>query len=58
MKDEIISEVRRIRDDYVAKHAYDLNAIFDDLKKGESASSRRIEDLAAKRREQPHGNRP
>jgi len=52
MKDEIICEVRRIRDDYVAKHGNDLDAIFDDLQKRESASSRRIEDLAAMRKAQ------
>jgi hypothetical protein len=56
MKDEIIDEVRRIRDDYVAKHHYNLDDIFEDLKKRESTSSRPIEDLAAKRKTQPHGN--
>jgi hypothetical protein len=54
MKDEIIEEVRRIRDDYVARHARNLDAIFADLKKRESMSARRIVDLAAKRKEQPH----
>jgi hypothetical protein len=58
MKDEIIDEVRRIREDYVAKHAYDMNEIFEDLKTRESKSSRHIEDLAAKRKQQPHGKRP
>jgi len=56
MKDEFIEEVRRIRDGYVAKFDYDLNAIFADLKTQESASSRPIEDLAAKRKKQPHDN--
>ena len=58
MKDEIISEVRRIRDDYVAKHGCDLDAIFDDLQKRESASSRQIEDLAAKRKKSSCGKEP
>ena len=56
MKDEIIDEVRRIRDDYVAKHHYNLDDIFEDLKKREATSTRLIEDLAAKRKAQPHGN--
>jgi hypothetical protein len=53
MKYEIIDEVRRIRDEYVAKHDYNLNLIFEDLKARESASSRRIENLAAQRNAQP-----
>ena len=57
MKDEIIDEVRRIRDRYVARHGWDLNAVFADLKKREAASSRRIVDLSAKRRKQSHPNR-
>jgi hypothetical protein len=56
MKDEIIDEVRHIRDDYFAKHHYDLNVFFEDLKKREAASSRLIEDLAAKRKGQPYTN--
>ena len=58
MKDEIIDEVKRIRDDYVARHAFDMDAIFEDLKKRESASSRPIEDLAAKRKKPSHAERP
>jgi hypothetical protein len=57
MKDEIIDEVRLIREAYVAQHNYDMNLIFEDLESRESASTRRIEDLAAKRKRQSRGDR-
>ena len=43
MKDDsIVEEVRRIRQAHAAKHGYDLDAIFDDLKKTERQEKRRI----------------
>ena len=51
MTDEIMAEVRRIRDAYVAKHNRDLDAVFADLKQRESASPGRFVDLAAQRKE-------
>jgi len=36
MNDEIISEVRFIKDDIAAKFNYDLRALFEDLKQGEA----------------------
>jgi len=53
MKDEIIEEVRRIRDRYVARHGGDLDAICADLKRREASSSRPSVDLAAMRKKQP-----
>jgi hypothetical protein len=38
--DEIISGVRRIREEYVAKHKYDLNEMFADLKIKEATFNR------------------
>ena len=37
LSDEIIDEVRSIRDAHVAKFNYDLRAIYADLKKSETA---------------------
>ena len=36
MNDEIISEIRLIKDDIAAKFNYDLRALFEDLKQGEA----------------------
>jgi hypothetical protein len=36
MNDEIISEVRFIKDDIAAKFNYDLRALFEDIKRGEA----------------------
>ena len=33
MNDEIITEVRQVREAHAAKFGYDLNAIYDDLKR-------------------------
>jgi len=41
-KDEIVEEVRRQREAYVAKFNYDLDAIYRDLKAKERKSKRRI----------------
>ncbi|MGE0085002.1 MAG: hypothetical protein AB7S75_11340 [Desulfococcaceae bacterium] len=46
--DEIISEVRKIREEYVAEHNFRLDEIFADLKKKELASNRQLFDLRHK----------
>ncbi len=38
MNDPIVDEVRRVRDAYAARFHYDLDAIFQDIKKREQAS--------------------
>ena len=43
--DEIIAEVRKIREEYVAEHNYSLDEIFADLKGKEASSNRRLIDL-------------
>ena len=48
--DEIIAEVRKIREEYAAEHNYDLDEIFEDLKREEASSSRRFVDLRQKRK--------
>jgi len=52
MTDEIMAEVRRVRDRYVAKYGHDLDAIYADLKKREAASKRPLVDLASRRKAQ------
>ena len=44
-KDEIVEEVRRVRDEYAAKFDYDLRTIFEDVKKQEKQSKREIVSL-------------
>ena len=46
--DEIITEVRKIREEYVAEHNYSLDEIFADLKRKEATSNKRIVDLRRK----------
>ncbi len=46
--DEIITEVRKIREDYVAEHNYNLDEIFADLKRKEASSNKRLVDLRRK----------
>ena len=47
-KDEIVEEVRRVRNAYAAKFDYDLNKIFKDLKKQEEKSKRKFVSLKPK----------
>ena len=42
MKDTIIAELRRIRDEHAAKFNYDLEAIAADLQKREKGSHRKL----------------
>ncbi len=48
-KDEIVEEVRRVRDEYAAKFNYDLDAIYKDIKKQEKQSQRRVVSLPPKK---------
>lgn len=50
-KDEIVEEVRKVRDEYAAKFDYDLEAIYKDIKKQEKKSHRKIVSLPAKKAE-------
>ena len=40
-KDEIVEEVRKNRETYAAQFNFDLQAIYDDLKKAEQKSERK-----------------
>ncbi len=40
LEDPIVAKVRRIRDAYAAQFNYDLNAIYQDLKRQEKESGR------------------
>lgn len=40
MQDEIIAEVRRIRDELAAEFDYDLDRLFEEMKRREQASDR------------------
>ncbi len=51
-KDEFIEEVRKVRDEYAAKFDYDLDAIYEDIKKQEKKSKRKIVSLPSKKVEQ------
>jgi len=41
-KDEIVEETKRLREEYAAKFHYDLDAIYEDLRKQEKQSQREI----------------
>ncbi len=44
-KDEIVEEVRRVRDEYAAKFNYDLDAIYEDIKTQEKQTKRKVVSL-------------
>ena len=48
-KDPIVEEVRKIREEHAALFGYDLKAIFEDLKKTEKMSLRKVVSLPPKR---------
>jgi hypothetical protein len=48
-KDEIVEEVRRNREAYAAKFHFDLQAMYEDLKKAERKSKRRKVSLKPKK---------
>jgi len=49
MKDPIVTEVRRFRQQHAEKFNYDVDAIFDDLKAKERQSKRKVVSLTPKR---------
>ena len=48
-KDIIVEDVRKVRDEHAAKFNYNLDAIYQDLKKQQKRSGRKIVSLTAKR---------
>ena len=49
-RDPLVDEIRRVREAHAKKFAYDLDAIFDDLKAQERASRRKFVRLPPRRR--------
>ena len=49
--DEIVEEVRKVRDEYAAKFHYDLEAIFRDINEKEKHSTHKVVSLPAKKPE-------
>jgi hypothetical protein len=49
-KDEILEEIHKYREEYAQSFNYDLNAIFDDLRKKQIAHGNRVVALPIKRR--------
>ncbi len=50
-KDEIVEEVRKVRNEYAAKFDYDLEAIYQDIKKQEKQNQHRVVSLPPKKPE-------
>jgi hypothetical protein len=48
-KDEIVEEIHQIREAYAKSFNYDLDAIFEDLRKKEAQSGREVVKLSRKR---------
>jgi len=48
-KDEIVEEVRKVRDEYAAKFDYDIDAIYKDIKEQEKQSLRKVVSLPSKK---------
>lgn len=47
-QDEIVEEIHQIREAYAKSFNYDLNAIFEDLRKKEAESGREVVSLSRK----------
>lgn len=47
--DEIVEEVRKVREEYAAKFDHDLEAIYLDLKKHEREGKRKVVSLSSKK---------
>jgi hypothetical protein len=47
-KDEIVEEIHRIREEYAKSFNYDLDAIFEDLRKKQAESGREVVNLLRK----------
>ncbi len=41
-KDEIVEEVRKVRDEHAAKFDYDISAICEDIRRKQSKSGRKV----------------
>ena len=52
-KDEIVEEVRRIREENAAKFDHDLKAILDDTRKRQKLSGRKVVSFAPKKPRKP-----
>ena len=50
-EDEIVEEVRRVRNEYAAKFNHDLEAIYKDIKEQEKKNQRRVVSLPPKKPE-------
>ncbi len=48
-KDTIVENVRKVREEHAAKFNFNLDAIYQDLKKQEKKSGRKVLSLAKKR---------
>lgn len=48
-EDEIVEEIHQIREAYAKSFNYDLDAIFEDLRKKEAQSGREVVSLSRKR---------
>ena len=55
MKDPIVEEVRKIREEHAARFGNDLRAIYEDLKRAERQSGRTVVSLPPKRQLERHG---
>ena len=53
MKDPIVEEVRRVRDEYARQFNYNLDAICDDLRKKQDQKGRKVVSFPPKRVSQP-----
>jgi hypothetical protein len=47
-RDEIVEEIHRIREEYAKSFNYDLNAIFEDLRRKEAKSGKEVVNLSRK----------
>lgn len=48
-KDTIVEDVRKVREEHAAKFNYNLDAIYQDLKKNQKRGGRKVVSLPAKR---------
>ncbi|MDQ6630793.1 MAG: hypothetical protein M3Y82_03435 [Verrucomicrobiota bacterium] len=55
MKDEIISEVRKVREQFAADFHYDIKAMCAELKRREKTSGKKFVDLSARKQLVHHG---
>jgi hypothetical protein len=46
--DLIVEEIRRLRDEYAKRFNYDIKAMFEDLKKEQRASGRKVVSLSTR----------